>query len=45
MLEITNTENAWTFFEEILNHEMEKNIPRSRTKRENHILTEKLRGK
>ncbi len=30
---MTNTENAWTLFEEILNHEMKENIPKSRTKK------------
>ncbi len=33
MPEMTNTENAWTLFEEILSHEMEESIPKSRTKK------------
>ncbi len=44
MLEMTNTEHAWTLFQEILNHDMEENIPKSRTKmRGPHINRESMR--
>ncbi len=48
-LEKWNTENSWTFFEDILTHEIEENIPKSRSKKRrpyiNRLAERKMKKK